>query len=95
MSRRTMASNPQLRHNPERLRVSASRVTHGPVQSPLPASLDSIASFPRLLRAPQLAKLSREKATQHAVFLTEGTGSPQSPQASVGEPSCTTEAGVA
>ncbi len=90
-----MASNPQLRHNPERLRVSASRVTHGPGPSPRLAFLDSVAHFPRPLTASQLAKLGREKALPHAVFLTEATDSPQSRRASVGKPSCTSKAGVA
>ena len=87
-----MASNPQLRHNPERLRFSASRDTHGPAPSPLLAFPGSIARFPRPLTASQLAKLGREKATPHAVFLTERTSSPQSLRASVGEPSRTTKA---
>ena len=61
-----MASNPHLRHNPERLRLSASWATHGPVRSQLPAFLGSITSFPRPLTTSQLARLGRERAPLEA-----------------------------
>lgn len=49
-----MASNPHLRQDPERLRVQASALTHGPVRLPLLATGLPVAS--------QLATLSRGKA---------------------------------
>lgn len=90
-----MASNPQLRHHPERLRAAASRVAHGPVRAPLRASPGSIAGFPRPFASSRLAKLGRERATAHAVFPTGGMDSPQGPHASVGGAPCTIQAGVA
>jgi hypothetical protein len=90
-----MASDPHLRHYPERLRESASRAAHGPVRPPLTACLGSTASFPRLRAASQLAKLSRVKATPHTFVPTEAARSPQSRPASVGTSSCTSTGGAA
>ena len=90
-----MASDPYLRQVPERLRVLASVLKRGPVRLPLLAFLDSITCFPRLLAASQLARLSHEKATPHAVFLTKAGGPPQGRRAFVGKPSCIPKASVA
>ena len=78
-----MASNPQLRQVPERLRVLASVPQRGPGRLPLLA----LVLLNGLLAASQLARLSRDKATAKTVFLTRALGSPQSRASLVGKPS--------
>ena len=57
-----MASNPHLRQVPERLRVKASALTHGPARLSLLALRMLIGLSTGLPAASQLARLSRGKA---------------------------------
>ena len=90
-----MASDPYLRQVPERLRDLASVLKRGPARLLHLAFLDAVAHFPRLLAASQLARLSPEKATPHAVFPTNAGGPPQGRRAFVGKPSCIPKASAA